>query len=141
MLSAKKKITEFFTDFWPGCLQPFFGGGEVCDSWASCPWHCQHRYRRVYPPLACQQVFRRTNIYIHMFMDILGVPQTSVKSQIFFSHRASADLPKTKRRCHFWPFSFIFLWFRQKKTCAQPWRARKSGNNPAHMAQVLFPYQ
>ena len=32
-LSAKKNFTEFFFFFGPGCLQPFVGGGRVCDSW------------------------------------------------------------------------------------------------------------
>ena len=52
-LSAKK-FTEFFMVCWPGCLQPFVGGSEVCNSQDKFSWHWQHRYRRVYSPLTCQ---------------------------------------------------------------------------------------
>ena len=70
LLSAKKKFTEFFIFFGPGCLQPFVGGGGGCDSWGPISVALSARAHACVSTPHCQHVSRTRHIYEHVFLHI-----------------------------------------------------------------------
>ena len=79
---CEKNFTEFFTFFGPGCLQPFVGGGGVCDSWDPFPWHCRYGRMRVYPPLTASMFPGRgtsMNTCSCIFLASLAPPCPSIR--------------------------------------------------------------